>query len=95
MRVSFSIAALFYLLHGAVVCLLAQDSRNVTEAVFPATCAVLQAPLQSTTTNGPSLGNSLAVQDASPWLRPHRGSTLFCVVPHCLLCSFLYIYSPD
>ncbi|MEI9978557.1 MAG: Ig-like domain repeat protein [Edaphobacter sp.] len=36
----------------------------MTEPVFPVTCAVLQAPLQSTMANGPSLENSLAVQDA-------------------------------
>ena len=47
---------LFLVLNGTAVSLSAQDTRNVTEPVFPATCTVLHAPLRSTA-DGPSVGS--------------------------------------
>lgn len=52
------------LLHGAGISLLAQDTRTVTEPTFPSTCAVLHAPLHSTS-DGPTVGPSQDEQDAA------------------------------
>jgi polygalacturonase len=41
----------------------AQDSRPLTEPVFPATCVVLHAPLRSNA-DGPAIGPTVAEQDA-------------------------------
>ena len=53
-----------YLVHGSFVSLQAQDTRSVSEPAFPATCAVLQAPLRSTT-GGPNVGATVDEQDAA------------------------------
>src|SRR5580658_6705922 len=54
---------LFLVLNGAAISLSAQDTRNVTEPVFPATCIVVQAPLRSTVA-GPNVGPTADEQDA-------------------------------
>jgi polygalacturonase len=54
---------LFLVLNGAAVSLSAQDTRNVTEPIFPATCIVVQAPLRSTA-DGPNVGGTAEEQDA-------------------------------
>ena len=54
---------LFGLLNGAGLSLLAQDTRTVSEPTFPPTCAVLHAPLHSTS-DGPRVRPSQDEQNA-------------------------------
>jgi hypothetical protein len=58
-----TVLALLGLLTGAVPALRAQDQRNVPEPPFPATCAVVHAPLRSSG-EGPIVGSTAAEQDA-------------------------------
>ena len=57
-----TVLAVFGLLTGGVVSLRAQDQRNVPEPPFPATCAVVHAPLRSSG-EGPIVGSTAAEQD--------------------------------
>jgi polygalacturonase len=54
---------LAFVLLGVAPSLRAQDTRNVSEPVFPPTCAVLHAPLRSNA-NGPVIGPGVDEQDA-------------------------------
>jgi polygalacturonase len=58
-----TVLALFGLLTGGVASLRAQDQRNVPEPPFPATCAVVHAPLRSSGER-PIVGSTAAQQDA-------------------------------
>src|ERR1700677_941624 len=58
-----TVLALLGLLTGAVPALRAQDQRNVPEPPFPATCAVVHAPLRSSG-EGPIVGSTATEQDA-------------------------------
>jgi hypothetical protein len=64
MRVSgFAFLVVVAVSAGGGVSVLAQDQRNVQEPVFPATCAVIHAPLRSTG-RGPRIKEDVDVQDA-------------------------------
>ena len=62
MRFGFGIVLFFSLLNCPFARLLAQDTRTVSEPVFPPTCAVYHAPLQSTA-DEPSVGSSVTEQE--------------------------------
>jgi hypothetical protein len=62
MQSPFRFILLFGVLNGAAAYLLAQDTRNVTEPVFPPTCTVYHALLQSTA-DGPTVGPSVTEQN--------------------------------
>jgi polygalacturonase len=62
MRFGFGIVLFFSLLNCPFARLLAQDTRPISEPVFPPTCAVYHAPPQSTS-DGPSVGSSVTEQD--------------------------------